>query len=336
MIMQKIRSIVALSGGKDSVATLIKVLETGWVPEVVFCDTGWEHPKLYEYLKYLERALPIGDIRFLKSNKYAGFIDMVIQKKRFPSTMARFCTEVLKVEPMIDYLLDEVGHSFIVYQGIRAQESEKRRKMRPSCTYFKYYLEPYGYTADNKPKYHKYRKSDVLAFVESGYLHDVQRPVFELSADEVFDVHKSWNIEPNPLYKEAFGRVGCFPCIQANSKEVWNIYNRYPERIEEIARYEKQLGTTFFPPLYVPKRYASKEVSFTYNKSKLTGPEVEYLTDQLDIEWDEKGKAQGVMKVNTIDDVIRYLKDKRATGNLFEEIEQEQKISCDSIYNICE
>lgn len=331
---RKITPIVALSGGKDSVATLLKVLEAGWKPEVVFCDTGWESPILYEYLKYLERELGI-KIKFLRSNKYANFIDMVIGKKRFPSTMSRFCTEELKVKPMIDYLLDEVKGNFIVFQGIRAAESDKRSKMEPSCTYFKYYLEPYGHDKNGKPKYHKYRRKEVLEFVEQ-YAHDVQRPVFHLSANEVFDIHDQYGIKPNPLYKENFGRVGCFPCIQANLFEVWNIFLRFPKRIQEIIEWENELGTTFFPPMFVPKRYASKEVSFKYDKSKLTPEEIDYLTDHLQIVWDENGQAQGIMKVNTMEDVIRYLKDKHAQGSLFEEYDKTKITSCDSIYNICE
>lgn len=332
--MSKIKSIVALSGGKDSVATLLKVLEEGWKPEVVFCDTGWESPILYEYLKYLEDQLGI-KIKFLKSNKYASFIDMVIRKKRFPSTMARFCTEELKVKPMINYILDEVKGNFVVFQGIRAEESLKRRQMQPSCTYFKYYLEPYGHDKNGNPKYHTYRRKEVLEFVEK-YIHDVQRPVFHLTANEVFDIHDVFGVKPNPLYKEAFGRVGCFPCIQANLSEIWNIYLRYPARIEEIIDWEETVGTTFFPPQFVPFRYASKEVTFKYDKSKLSTEEIEYLTDQLEIVWDEKGKAQGIMKVNTMKDVIRYLKDKHAQGSLFEQYDSKTITSCDSIYNICE
>ncbi len=332
---KRIQSIVALSGGKDSVATLLKVRAEGWKPKVVFCDTGWEHPMLYEYLKYLEKALGI-DIIFLKSNKYEDFIDMVIQKKRFPSTLARFCSELLKVHPMIDYLLDEVADNFLVFQGIRKNESQKRSKMNESCTFFRYYLEPYGFDKKDKPRYHKYRRSDVLEFVKRGLLHDVQRPVFHLTADECFKLHAEYGIDPNPQYKANMGRVGCFPCVMVTHDELWQIYLRFPWRIDELIEWEKKLGTTFFPPGYVPKRYASKEVSFKYDKSKLTQEEIDYLQEYLGIEFDEHGKAQGKMKVNTVEDVIRYLKDKHAQGHIFEEYDKRTITSCDSIYNICE
>ena len=51
--------IVSVSGGKDSTATLLKVLE--FAPKediiVVFCDTKWEADETYEYLNYLEDNL---------------------------------------------------------------------------------------------------------------------------------------------------------------------------------------------------------------------------------------------------------------------------------------
>lgn len=44
--------IVSVSGGKDSTAMLLKALEEHPREQImpVFCDTGWEHPAVYEYL----------------------------------------------------------------------------------------------------------------------------------------------------------------------------------------------------------------------------------------------------------------------------------------------
>ena len=51
------RIIVSVSGGKDSVATALHLLELGHEFDMVFMDTGWEHPDLYAHLDYLERVL---------------------------------------------------------------------------------------------------------------------------------------------------------------------------------------------------------------------------------------------------------------------------------------
>ena len=334
--MENFKSIVALSYGKDSVATLLKVLEEGWKPEIVFCDTGWESPELYAYAAYLNRELDI-KVKTLKSNKYADFVDMVIQKKRFPSTKSRFCTSALKVEPMIDYLLDDVNGHFIVFQGIRADESSDRSKMNKVCTYFKYYFEPYGYDIKGKAKFHTYRKQDVFEFAKK-YTHDVQRPVFDYSAENVFELIKSKGIEPNPLYKKGHKRVGCYPCINSNHMDIWNIYNRDPERIQMMIDLENGIGTTFFPPEYVPIRYATKTVKVPINQKKwekYSEEEKDFLREKYQFDGNGYQEVRIEMKVNTTHDVIRYLTDKHKTGDLFAD-PQIDKFSCSSFYNLCE
>ena len=136
------RVIIQFSGGKDSEASLIwAVNEGGYLPEqleAVFCDTQWEHELTYTHIKKVVEKLGVKLVT-LKSKKYDGFMDLVRKKLRFPSSKARFCTEELKIKPMIDYILDEVKDHVLVIQGIRGDESEDRSKMQRECTYFKYY-----------------------------------------------------------------------------------------------------------------------------------------------------------------------------------------------------
>ena len=54
-------NVVSLSGGKDSTAMLLMLLERGEpVADVVFFDTGWEFPEMYEYLEKLEAFTGLG------------------------------------------------------------------------------------------------------------------------------------------------------------------------------------------------------------------------------------------------------------------------------------
>lgn len=53
--MKQFSNIVSLSGGKDSTAMLLMLLEHGEsVADVMFFDTGWEFPEMYEHLEKLE------------------------------------------------------------------------------------------------------------------------------------------------------------------------------------------------------------------------------------------------------------------------------------------
>ena len=226
--------IVTFSGGKDSLAALLWVREhitTNFT--TVFCDTGWEHPLTYEYINRIADRLNL-DLVTLKSPKYDGMVGLAKQKKRWPSTRARFCTQELKTKPCIDYVLDNVQDNMLMIQGIRAAESPNRAAMSKQCTYFKYYFEPYGYDKAGKPKMHTYRGHDVRVFRKQ-YADDLLRPVFDWSAQQVIDYILSAGLEPNPLYTMGYKRVGCWPCVMASQRDILNISRQSPDRIEQIA-----------------------------------------------------------------------------------------------------
>lgn len=295
--------IIQYSGGKDSQATLIWAVKKYGAEniEAVYCDSLWENPKTYKHIKSTTKDLGVKLIILTGP----GMIEMVKKKGRFPSTNARFCTEELKVKPFLDYLIDKVQDNILIHQGIRKDESISRSKMQHECRYFKYYLEPYGFDKKGKPKYHTYLKKDVLKFIKK-YDDSVLRPVFSWTGQEVINYIIDNGQQPNPLYKQGFSRVGCFPCIMATHHEIKQINRFYPERIEEIIRLETELSTSFFTPDYIPKRHCSKE---TINKK---GELVKYPTTQ---------------------DVIKYLNGKWATIDLFDPNETR---SCMSYYNLCE
>lgn len=295
--------ITTFSGGKDSLASLL------WVKNnlskeftTIFCDTGWESEITYKYINEVDLFLNLNLIT-LKSKKYNGMVDLAEQKQRFPSTMARFCTEELKSKPMIDFILDEVKDHCLIIQGIRAEESDKRALMGKQCRFFKYYFEPYRYDKKGKPKYHSYRKKDVIEFCNK-YSDDILRPVFNWSGKEVIDYILSNDVPLNPLYSMEMSRVGCYPCVMCNHSEVKSIIDRDPERMDFIIQQEKRLNTSFFKPDYIPKRFCSGK---TINK---------------------KGKE---VVFPYASDVVKYIKSKNATIDMFN-----KPISCMSFYGICE
>jgi 3'-phosphoadenosine 5'-phosphosulfate sulfotransferase (PAPS reductase)/FAD synthetase len=293
------KAIVTFSGGKDSLAALL------WVRNnftknftTVFCDTGWESPITYRYIEQVSEKLGL-DLVTLKSKKYDGLIDLAKKKKRFPSSQRRFCTHELKSIPVIDYLLDVVNEDFIVIQGIRGAESKSRARMAAQCNYFKYYIEPYGQDKNGKDKFHTYRRKEILSFSKN-HATDVWRPVFDWTAQQVIDYILDNGLEPNPLYRMGFKRVGCFPCIMSANPEIYQITQRFPERITEIAEYENECKSSFLGPDSIPTK--------AYNG-----------------------------KFPLITDVARYVQAEYARGTLFDEAEGATALSCMSYYSgLCE
>lgn len=153
----------------------------------------------------------------------------------------------------------------------------------------------YGKDKNGKDKYHTYRRKDVLAFRKK-YADDLLRPVFDWSAQQVIDYILENGIQPNPLYRMGYKRVGCFPCVMASQQDIYNISVQEPERISYIAGLEQQFNSSFFGPDKISSKYYKGEYPL-------------------------------------ISDVVRYVQSKRAGGSLFDD---DVATSCMSYYGLCE
>lgn len=280
--------LVSWSGGKDSQACLIEAVQKYGAANItaVFCDTGWEHPLTYHHVHHVCELMGV-ELVILRS-KYT-FVSLAKYKKRFPSTKARFCTEELKVKPMIDYILS-LNDSCLIIQGIRSGESAARAAMDEECMYFKYYFEPIETNSTRlekfekqlskaksskqhakiwkkieqvkarlakgkeDPKYYTYRKNDVFKYCKQ-YDASVSRPIKNKTAQEVIDIILNAGQKPNPLYYRGYTRVGCFPCIMCQLREIKLIGKNEPEMRDRLIMADGVIDNSFFPPGYIPKRF---------------------------------------------------------------------------------
>lgn len=228
------KNIISFSGGKDSTALILWAIENLESFEVIFADTGWEHPLTYQYIHYIEENVisKAGSLLHrVKSTKYQGFEDLAIKKKRVPSTRARFCTQELKLHPIHDFIHsnDLDNESTTMYVGVRAQESPSRAKLAEEA----FDLDYYGCW--------------------------IRRPLLQWTTDDVFAIMKRHNVEPNPLYKMGMKRVGCMPCIMSSLGEIKIIADKFPEVIDKVAALEKKVGRSFFSAGKIPD-WASSQV----------------------------------------------------------------------------
>lgn len=290
------KNIVSFSGGKDSTALILWAKENLDDFISVWMDTGWEHPITYGYVDYIDQELLDGKLIRLKSSKYDGFEDLALKKKRVPSTKARFCTQKLKLEPLIEFF-DTLRDDYEIhnYVGIRADESFSRSKMPKK----NFDLDYYGC-----------------------WIH---RPLIKWTAQDTFDLMKKHGVESNPLYKMGMKRVGCMPCIMANHTDMKSIIRQFPEVIDEVRALEQKLDRSFFPPNYIPDRYCSRFQEHEIETTKK-------IDDPMFGEREVTVKKKKVSWYPMVDDVVKYLQENPGQTST----DDDEPQSCMSHYAICE
>lgn len=208
------RHIVAsVSGGKDSGAMSLYLTELGIGHDRVFADTGWEADATVEYVRDVLPA-KLGPITWLSGD--LKMIDLCVKKGMFASRVRRFCTQELKVFPILAHI-ESLGRPVVNAVGIRSGESEARSKMAE--------WEPFPPGMDT-----------------ATHVVETWRPIIRWTLEDVIAIHKRHNLPPNPLYLKGASRVGCWPCIFARKDEIALIAKIDPGRIDLIRDLEKRVG----------------------------------------------------------------------------------------------
>lgn len=266
--------VVTFSGGKDSVATWLYLTRELALPNVtcLFSNTGHESEITYQYLDDLKRdhGLPLeimqptledfrGElveekIRERMSVAYGpewldpAFdvwsqpLDMErlgVLKRRFPSSMARFCTIHLKVLPMARWMKTNRDQETILVTGVRAQESLAR-------------AERTTWTRD--------QPTGCMMWL----------PIHKWTHEQVFELHRKHGVPPNPLYLAGMSRVGCWPCIMCRKSELAAMAQRFPEVFDRLLAMEQRCAhasgkpaMSFFSNYKTPERFHTQECDRT-------------------------------------------------------------------------
>ncbi len=193
------RHILGLSGGKDSAALAIYLKDEGRDDrmEYFFCDTGAELREVYEYLDRLEDYLG-RPIERLSSGR-----DFDHHLRRFngflPAPHARWCTRVMKLEPLEAFVGSDPCISYI---GIRADEKRN------------------GYIS------HKPNIQSKYPFIDDGI---IKTDVFRILEESV----------GIPEYYKWRSRSGCYFCFFQRKDEWLGLAKSHPDLFEKAKTYEK-------------------------------------------------------------------------------------------------
>ena len=151
---KKIYNVVSFSGGKDSTAMILKMVEKRMqIDCILFCDTGLEFPEMYGHIAKVERDIGMSvtvvkaDVTFeylmLEGVKKRKADSKIVQKYGtdirgygWPGPKLRWCTKMLKDIPREKYLSRlRNEYEVIEYVGLAADEGYRmrRRQNRRDC-----------------------------------------------------------------------------------------------------------------------------------------------------------------------------------------------------------
>lgn len=224
----KIEIVVPVSGGKDSQACLKLAVEDRGPERVIgmFSDTQFEHPMTYAHVDRIAALYGVSIVKLC-----AGSVpEKVTKYRRFPGGGARHCTEELKIVPGNRFFkaLAEKQGGFEVWFGMRSDESTQRRARYA------------GRIADDLYAPHDFMAKCPKYLAKLGVM--IRLPIIDWSARDVFDYLDGTE---NPLYREGFDRVGCFPCLAAGDRHKEKAFSHDETgraHYAEVQRLEKIVG----------------------------------------------------------------------------------------------
>ena len=153
--------VVSFSGGKDSTAMLLGMLERKMpIDAIIFCDTGMEFPEMYDHIDLVEKRIqrPITRLKAELSFEYYLSETPCAKTARlgyqWSSPLSRWCTRVLKDEPKAAYLRTVgEGRSVIEYVGLAADETRRMERKCNRKENKRYPLADWGMTEDDALRY---------------------------------------------------------------------------------------------------------------------------------------------------------------------------------------
>ena len=212
--------IVSFSGGKDSTAMLLLLIEKGYpIDEIIMCDTGMEFEDMYIHIEKVKEmiSLPITVLKSEKSFEYYMFDHVKTRGKNkgskgysWPDFRNRWCTQLLKKTVINKYLKEKYPsdkYEVWEYHGIALDEAERAEKNKEKKCLYPLIM-------------WKMTEKDCLQYCYNRGLN--------------------WN----GLY-EKLGRVSCWCCPLKNLKELKAIYKEFPEYWEKLKEWDEKTYRQF-------------------------------------------------------------------------------------------
>ncbi len=206
---------VSFSGGKDSSAMLIRMLELGWqVDRILFADTGKEFPEMYEHIKKMDDWL---------QDKYKMCVETFVPDKTYDDWFyGKITRGHLKGRRR--------GWPLLLHHCWWSRES-KFKVLDPIIG--KHNVRYLGFAFD-EPKRCKPKPNYAYPLAQWGW---TEAKCLEYLTEKGLD---------SPLHHN-FKRTGCFHCVKQGKKSLMTLCEKYPELWKITKCYDAESPHNFNP-----------------------------------------------------------------------------------------
>ena len=247
--------ILSCSGGKDSTAAGLLLRERGITFSAIFCDTGWEAPETYAYLRDVLPGV-LGEIRWLTpdvqwpdrvklpmlraSGADAATVEAeeLAEGARLASLCESYAQDIEALVGVIYSALVRFSLKKACFPARTLRWCTQELKAFPAKRFFATLDSPVnvvGIRAEESPSRALMPEREYDSLMDC----DVWRPIISWTLDEVIAIHHRHGLRPNPLYLGSAVRVGCFPCIFSRKSEIAALT---PERVAAIRLLEQRVS----------------------------------------------------------------------------------------------
>lgn len=213
--------VASFSGGKDSTAMVLHMIERGdHLDEVVFCDTTMEFPAMLRHVEKVKKVIEGAGVKFTTLRAEHDFEYYLIehQPKRkedsdfygmsgygWPGVFSRWCTKALKQKLFADYYRERRKQYMVLqYIGIAADEGARLERQTNQNLHHRHPLVEWGWTEAAALEYCK-----ALGYDWEG------------------------------LYDQ-FKRVSCWCCPLQSLNDLRSLRTHHPELWLELQRLDRQ------------------------------------------------------------------------------------------------
>lgn len=252
--------VVAFSGGKDSLACVLRLIDLGCPREkleLIHHDVDgregsdlMDWPVTREYCRAVAGALGV-DLLF--SWKVGGF-EREMTRDNTPTAPTRFETpggQVIEVGgkgPRGTRLkFPQVGADLKTRwcsAYLKVDVSDKIFANDPRFNQGGRFLLVTGERREESASRAKYQEIELDRAATQKRNIIRWRAVIDFTEAEVWNLIEKHRIDPHPAYKLGFGRVSCAACIFGNPDQWAAVRELFPSRFEKIAKFEESFGAT--------------------------------------------------------------------------------------------